>query len=306
MKQLSKAQTAFFLAFLVIMWGVNWPLSKAALAYSPPLLFAGIRTLIGGLLLLLVALPRLQKLRFKQTWHIYLISAILNISLFYGLQTIGLNYLPAGLFSAIVFFQPVLMGIFSWMWLGESMFALKLVGLAVGFAGVAVISAAGFSGHISVTGILLALGSAISWALGTVFMKKTGSRVDSIWMVALQLTIGSVFLLISGFSTESWSAIQWTAPFVISLLFISVFVIALGWLVFFMLVGSGEASKVASYTFLIPLISITVSALFLHEPLTFNLLAGLLFIVISICFVNSKPKKLKAANPLGIKGKAAQ
>lgn len=172
MKQLSKAQTAFFLAFLVIMWGVNWPLSKAALAYSPPLLFAGIRTLIGGLLLLLVALPRLQKLRFKQTWHIYLISAILNISLFYGLQTIGLNYLPAGLFSAIVFFQPVLMGIFSWMWLGESMFALKLVGLAVGFAGVAVISAAGFSGHISVTGILLALGSAISWALGTVFMKK--------------------------------------------------------------------------------------------------------------------------------------
>ncbi|MCY8812175.1 EamA family transporter, partial [Bacillus atrophaeus] len=48
------------------------------------------------------------------------------------------------------------------------------------------------------------------------------------------------------------------------------------------------------------------SALFLHEPLTFNLLAGLLFIVISICFVNSKPKKLKAANPLGIKGKAAQ
>lgn len=51
-------------------------------------------------------------------------------------------------------------------------------------------------------------------------------------MVALQLTIGSVFLLISGFWTESFSAIQWTAPFITSLLFISVFVIALGWLVF--------------------------------------------------------------------------
>ncbi|MCY7759991.1 DMT family transporter, partial [Bacillus inaquosorum] len=113
MKQLSKTQTAILLAFLVITWGINWPLSKAALAYSPPLLFAGIRTLIGGLLLVIVALPRIHKLRLKETWPIYLVSALLNITLFYGLQTIGLNYLPAGLFSAIVFFQPVLMGVFS-------------------------------------------------------------------------------------------------------------------------------------------------------------------------------------------------
>ncbi|MET1176158.1 EamA family transporter, partial [Paenibacillus amylolyticus] len=50
---------------------------------------------------------------------------------------------------------------------------------------------------------------------------------------------------------------------------------------------------VASYTFLIPLISITVSSIFLHEPLTVSLLAGLLLIVTSICFVNITPKKLK-------------
>lgn len=305
MKQLSKTRTALLLAFLVIMWGINWPLSKAALAYSPPLLFAGIRTLIGGLLLVIVALPRIHKLRLKETWPIYLISALLNITLFYGLQTIGLNYLPAGLFSAIVFFQPVLMGVFSWVWLGESMFAMKVIGLILGFAGVAVISAAGFGGHISVIGVLLALGSALSWALGTVYMKKTGSRVDSIWMVALQLTIGSVFLLISGLWTESFSAIQWTAPFITSLLFISVFVIALGWLIFFTLVGSGEASKVASYTFLIPLISIVASSIFLHEPLTYSLLAGLLLIVTSICLVNSKSKAQKAA-AICVNKKAAQ
>lgn len=172
MKQLSKTRTALLLAFLVIMWGVNWPLSKAALAYSPPLLFAGIRTLIGGLLLVIVALPRIHKLRLKETWPIYLVSALLNITLFYGLQTIGLNYLPAGLFSAIVFFQPVLMGVFSWLWLGESMFVMKVIGLILGFAGVAVISAAGFGGHISVIGVLLALGSAISWALGDGIYEK--------------------------------------------------------------------------------------------------------------------------------------
>ena len=65
-KQLSKIQTALMLAFLVTVWGINWPLTKAALAYSPPLLFAGIRTLIGGLLLLMVALPRFKSCVLKK------------------------------------------------------------------------------------------------------------------------------------------------------------------------------------------------------------------------------------------------
>lgn len=73
----------------------------------------------------------------------------------------------------------------------------------------------------------------------------------------------------------------------------------------FTLVGSGEASKVASYTFLIPLISIVASSIFLHEPLTLSLLAGLLLIVTSICLVNTKSKAQKAA-AIGINEKAAQ
>ncbi|MBE0171717.1 DMT family transporter [Bacillus spizizenii] len=74
---------------------------------------------------------------------------------------------------------------------------------------------------------------------------------------------------------------------------------------FFTLVGSGEASKVASYTFLIPLISIVASSIFLHEPLTYSLLAGLLLIVTSICLVNSKSKAQKAA-AICVNKKAAQ
>ncbi len=74
------------------------------------------------------------------------------------------------------------------------MYPLKIAGLILGFAGVAVISAPRFRGHISIAGILLALGSAVSWALGTVYVKRTGGRADSIWMVALQLLIGGVRL----------------------------------------------------------------------------------------------------------------
>ncbi|MEK4535894.1 DMT family transporter [Peribacillus sp. FSL K6-1552] len=290
MKQISRTNTALLLIFLVVVWGVNWPLSKMALNYTPPILFAGTRTILGGLILLIFALPRYKKLRFKKTWHFYLISASLNIILFYGLQTVGLGFAPAGLFSAIVFIEPVLLGVFCWIWLGESMYGLKIVGLILGFAGVAIISAGGFTGNVSAIGIILALGSALSWGLGTVFIKKTGDRVDSIWMVTLQLIMGGIFLLSVGSSVESWSNIQWELPFIINLLFISIFVIAFGWLAFFTLVGSGEASKVGSFTFLIPLIAILCSSFMLHEKITLNLLVGLLFILISILFVNIKLK----------------
>lgn len=300
MKQLSRSKSVLILTFLVLVWGVNWPLSKLALNYTPPLLFAGIRTLLGGLLLLIVALPRYKQLNFKKTWHLYIISAFLNIILFYGLQTVGLGYMPAGLFSAIVFIEPVLLGIFCWMWLGEVMYGLKIIGLILGFAGVAVISAGGFTGEISGIGVLLALGSALGWALGTVFVKKTGNRVDSIWMVTLQLIIGGIFLLCVGSKVESWSKIDWSLPFITNLLFISVFVIACGWLAFFTLVGSGDASKVGSYTFLIPLIAIVCSSFILHEQITLKLLIGLLFIVISICFVNIPLRNKKASTQVDI------
>nr|WP_213620892.1 DMT family transporter [Paenibacillus sp. J22TS3] len=288
---LSRSRTALLLAFLVLVWGINWPLSKHALLYSPPLLFAGLRLIIAGVLLLIVAIPRFKKLRFRETWPLYLISSLFNIVLYYGLQTVGLKYLPAGLFSAIVFLQPVLLGICAWLWLGERMYGLKIAGLVLGFLGVAVIGGGGLTGSLSPVGVSLALASAVSWTLGTVYMKRITDKVDAIWIATLQILIGGIVLLGYGLVTEKWSDIQWNTSFISDILFISVFVIAIGWLIFFKLVGSGEASTVGSYTFLIPVISIICSVLFMNESLTMNLIAGFFMIVGSIILVNATGKR---------------
>ncbi len=286
----TRLQSALLLLFLITVWGINWPLTKIALEHTPPVLFSGLRTLLGGIFLLIVALPRYRKLKFRETWKIYLFAALVNVILYYGLQTIGLNYLPAGLFSAIVFLQPVLVGVFSWLWLGESMYGLKLIGLILGFAGVGVISMGGFSGDLSVTGILLALGSALSWALGTIFVKKVAPIVDSIWLVTLQLIIGGFVMTVGGSQFESWADIDWNWTFVLCLLFIAIFVIAVGWIVFYYLIDTGEAGKVASFTFLIPLVAILIGTVFLNEPFTLSLLVGLVLILVSIYFVN-RPRR---------------
>ncbi|MDT3425427.1 drug/metabolite transporter (DMT)-like permease [Paenibacillus forsythiae] len=287
--------TVLLLTFLVLVWGINWPLSKIALEYAPPLLFSGIRTLIGGVLLILIGLPKAHLLRFKTLWPVYLSSALLSIVLYYGFQTIGLQYVPAGLFSAIVFLQPVLLGIFSWLWLGEAMHGQKMAGLALGFLGVGCLSAGGLTGSISLWGVLLALATALCWAFGTVYLKRMMDRVDMLWMTAMQITLGGLILLAAGSVAEPWQAIRWNLAFVAVTLFISVFVIALGWLVYFKLINEGEAGKVGSYTFLIPLVSIGASVLFLNEKITVNLVIGLLLVVISILLVNVRIQRQRAS-----------
>lgn len=293
MGELSRAKSIGLIAALVAMWGISWPIYKIALSYTPPILFAGMRTLFGGLLLALVILPKFRAIRLKQNWSNYLISAFFNAVVFYGLQTVGLRYLPEGLFTVIVYLQPVLIGLLTWLWLKESLSVLKMLGLVLGFVGVGLISATSLSGHVSPIGILLAIGTAVGWAIGTIYVKKVGNRVDALWLVAFQCIVGGIVMTGLGLCVENGSAIVWNLPYLVGLVYGAVFGIPISWVVFFTLVRSGDASKVASFTFLVPLIAIFIGTLFLHEPFTVYLLVGLVLIVFSIYFVNRKSKRLQ-------------
>ncbi|MDB4866435.1 MAG: yvbV [Cohnella sp.] len=290
MQPLSRSKTIVLITFLVLVWGISWPIYKIALDYTPPLLFAALRTFIGGLLLVVLYIKKRNLIRWKDNWPIYVISAIFNVALFYGLQTVGLMYVPSGLFSVIVYLQPVLVGIMAWIWLGESMTAAKIVGLIIGVLGVAAVSAGGLSGHVAAIGIVMAVVTAISWAIGTVYVKKVSAKVDSIWLVAFQCIIGGLVLTGAGSATESWSAIVWNGPLWTGLIFGIVLGISASWMVYFTLINAGDASKVASYTFLVPLISVISGTLFLHEPFTMDLILGLVLIAVSIYLVNRKSK----------------
>ncbi|MBE1442794.1 DMT family transporter [Paenibacillus sp. OAS669] len=290
MKQLSPIRQTGLIAALVILWGVSFPINKMMLQYTPPLLFAGMRTLAGAILLMLLMLPKRKQIQWKQHKHVYILSSLLNVVLFFGLQTYGLKMMSSGLFSVLVYLQPVLVALFAWIWLGEHMSVLKGIGLTFGILGVAAISTRGEAGHISTIGVMLGIGTSISWALGTVYVKKVSSVVHFMWLAALQCLIGGIILIIAGSLAEPWSEIQWNPIFWSGLGFSSIFGVTGSWILYFTLVNSGEASVVTSYTFLVPIVSVLTGMLFLHESFTLYLLLGLIFIGISIGMVNLKPK----------------
>ncbi|MGI2328604.1 DMT family transporter [Planococcus sp. YIM B11945] len=280
------------LLFLVFIWGFSWSIYKVALDYTPPILFAGFRSFFGGLMLALVLVPSWKRIKWRENWKAYCISALLNAVLFYGLQTIGLEYLPGGLFSVLIYLQPVLIGLFAWLWLGETMTVLKVSGLVVGFLGILVISANSLSGTLSITGIVLAILAALSWALGVVYVKKVSGQVDSMWMVALQFIIGGLVLSAAGSTVENVSDIVWNFPYVAGLIYGATLGIPVAFVIYFHLINKGEASKVAAFTFLVPLIAVLTGTVFMNEPVTYTLAIGLVLIVLSIYLVNRKPRSL--------------
>ncbi|WP_303967602.1 DMT family transporter [Sporosarcina ureae] len=284
-------KSTFALVVLVVIWGVSWPIYKLSIVYAPPLLFSGMRALLGGSLIMLLMFKLRDRLQWRQHWRKYSISALFNTVLFFGLHTIGLHYLPGGLFSVLVYFQPVLLGLFAWMWLGETMTPIKVTGLLIGFIGIIVVSAEHFTAQLSILGVVFGVLTAFFWALGVVYVKKVSEEVDAYWMVAMQFTIGGVVLLVLGSMTESWSAIEWESMYLFGLGFGATMGIPVAYIIYYSLIRAGEASKIAVFTFLVPVISVFISTVFVGEPMTHTLWVGLLLVVLSICFVNYRKKE---------------
>ncbi|MGA4517155.1 DMT family transporter [Solibacillus silvestris] len=291
-----KKSTAALIA-LILIWGASWPINKLAVPYSPPLLYAGLRALLGGILLTVIIWKTRKRVNWRENWKKYCIGAFFNTILFFGLQTAGLLYLPSGLFSVLVYFQPILLGLFAWLLLGEYLSPVKILGLFLGFVGVAVVSVDGLTVHVSAIGVTLGLLTAVSWAFGVIYVKKISKEVDAYWMVALQCIIGGVFLLGTGSVFESWSAIEWNRNYLSGLGFGATIGIPLAYILYYNLVNAGEASKVGSYTFLIPIVAVLLGVLFLGETVTHSLVIGMLLVAISIYFVNFQYKtKSKSIN----------
>ncbi|MFJ7826329.1 DMT family transporter [Psychrobacillus sp. NPDC096623] len=290
MKNVFKKSTMLLL-FLIFVWGASWPIYKIALPFTPPILFAGMRATLGGVFLAIILYNKRDKIKWRENWRFYSISALLNTTLFFGIQTVGLNFLPGGLFSILVYFQPVLLGLFAWIWLGEFMTPGKIIGLLIGFIGIAIVSLDGLTFHVSVIGVVLGLMTAIFWALGVIYVKKVSQQVNAFWMVSMQCIIGGFVLIIFGGIFEDFSDIVWNSEYVGALSFGSILGIPLAQLVYYKLIREGEASKVGSFTFMVPIIAVILGAVFLDEPVTYLLVLGLIMVGLSIFIVNYRSKK---------------
>ena len=195
-----------FLAITSVGWGFNWPVTKYLLSELPPLTLRGVTGVIGAVLLAALAILRRQSLKVDSAlWPRLMLAALLNVTGWMVLMGLALLWLPASEAALIAYTMPVWASMLAWPVLGERPTMLRTIALVMAFAGLAAIMGGnGFTASAAkLPGIIMALGGAIGFALGTVLAKKFPLQMPPIPAAAWQIGLGCFPIAIVGLLIET-------------------------------------------------------------------------------------------------------
>ena len=275
------------IALLVVAWGSTFTAIEVGLDHAPPVLFGGIRSVLGGALVAVVAWARTGPPDLRRTWKVQVVLTWWSVVVFFTLQTLAIDELPSGLAAVLIYLQPLLVAVVAWRLLGESMDVAKVAGLVIGFTGIVLVSSGAFEGHLSAAGVVYAVLGAVAWTIGTVVFKRHHRSLDVLWAVAIPFFAGGVVLTVLGAATEG-TAISWSPGFVAALAYASVVGTALAWVLWLGLVAVGEAGRASSYIFMVPVVALLLGVVLLGETFRMSLVGGSILVVTGVHLVNRR------------------
>lgn len=240
----------------VLLWSTGFIGAKLGLPYAEPLTFLSTRYVLVISLMTLLALatrapwPRDR----RQVFHIGMSGVLVHAFYLGGVFTAIHRGLPAGVTALVVGVQPLLTALGAGWLLKEPVTRRQWLGLALGFAGVAIVvtQRPGALGELPAPGTLMpALVALAGITAGTLYQKRfcpsfdlrTGSVVQFLPTLALSALVAA--------RTENLH-VQWTGEFVFALGWL-VLVLSLGAITLLnLLIRSGSAVNVASLFYLTP------------------------------------------------------
>jgi drug/metabolite transporter (DMT)-like permease len=270
---------------LSILWGTAFMAIKAGLAYIPPVLFAGFRYDIAGVIMLGYAAYATDNWRpqSRSDWATVAVGSVLIIALYNAFLFIGQQGVTSGVAAILVALNPILATGFSRVFLpDERLTTVGVIGLLLGIVGVALVARPNPSNLL--TNDFVAAGfvllAAVCVALGSVLVQRTESSISTEGMVAWSNALGAVILhLVSaGLPSESISSVTISPGSVIAVVYLAVFASAIGYFIYFDLLDRLGAIEINLVSYAAPIFAAISGWLVLNE--TLDLLSIIGFIVI--------------------------
>lgn len=289
---MSRRGWLLFLALSVI-WGVPYLLIRVAVEDIDPLLVAFGRTLIGALILLPIALHTKALAPVLRRWRPLLLFTAAEITgpwLLLGHAETRLTSSTAGLLIAVV---PLIAAVIV-TWLGhDRLDARRLIGLGVGFAGVAAL--VGLDIHLSDLPAVCAVAlTALGYAIGPVIITRSLRDVPPLGVVTGALIMATVGY--APFTPFVWPA-RITADAAWSVLGLGIVCTAIAFVLFFALVADAGPARATVITYANPVVAVVLGMLVLSEPLTIGMAIGLPLIIIGSA-VGTAPTRTPATTGL--------
>nr|WP_281417378.1 DMT family transporter [Plastoroseomonas hellenica] len=250
-------------------WGLNWPAMKLLVGELPPLALRAWPGLAGAAILACLALAMGESLAVRAAVlpRLILIS-LLNVTSWMGLAIFSLYWLSASEAAITCYTMPIWTVIFAWPVLGERPTARRLIALAIGFAGVAVL----MLGHgieiglAKLPGVLFASGAALLFAIGTVVTKRWPVTMPPLAGAAWQVGIGCVPLMALSLAFEAVDPASVPASRWLLLAYAALVPLCICYAGWFAALRRLPASVASVGTLMAPVVGVIASATALGEP----------------------------------------
>ena len=276
---------------ICVIWGTTFAAIRVAIETIPTFLVSGVRFLIAGFLLLLIA--KLSGARFPASareWRDQVIAGVLMAGVANTLVVYAEHALSSGLAALLAATIPIWMAALEAVLGIASLTPKRIAGLVLGFGGVGLLVAPAI-GHIDLSlRFVLAVGamqvSAICWNGGTLIARRHRTSAAPMAAAVVQMLSGGAAMMLAAFAsgqhpTQSMLSIRSS----IALLYLAVLGSVVAYTAYNYAQMKLSAGKVSSYAYVNPAIAVLTGALFLREPVTLRMIASMAIILSGVALI---------------------
>ncbi len=290
-------QVLILLAFFAIyvIWGSTYMLNKMAVAELPPFKLASIRFGIASLIIFGIA--KVMKISLKITKRQLINASVAGfffLTFGNGVVVWALKYVDSGFAALEISAQPLVVLIMMRVLQGKKIQSMSFIGVVLGIIGIYLLVSQKeiISKEGSVIGMLMIFACMLSWAYGSLFVAKADLPSNFFVNTGYQMLAGGIMLLVvSLIFGEEWTLpTQWSTNVQWSMILLIIFGSIVAFTSFNYLLKEVSPEKVATNTYVNPIIALILGWYFLNEEITLQSIIAAVVLLTGVYFINTKKK----------------
>ena len=293
----SQSPILIILAFfsIYVIWGSTYLLNKIAVLELPPFMLASIRFVVAGILIFIIAKLMGKRItislrQFKNTT----IAGFLFLTFGNGVVVWALKFVDSGFAALEISAQPLIILLLMRVLQGKKIQMMSVIGVILGFIGIYLLVSQKqiISQENSMLGMLMIFACMLSWGYGSLFVGKADLPRNYLVNTGYQMLTGGIMLMISSllFGEEWTSPIEWSSRVQYSMLLLIVFGSIVAFTSFNYLLKVVSPEKVATSTYVNPIIALGLGWYFLNEQITLQSIIAAIVLLTGVYFINTKRK----------------
>lgn len=293
----SKNTIFIILAFfsIYVIWGSTYLLNKIAVSELPPFMLASMRFMTAGILIFIIVKLMGKSLAITKRQLVNTtIAGFLFLTLGNGVVVWALKYVDSGFAALEISSQPLVVLILMRVFQGKKIEAMSVLGVILGVIGIFLLVSQKevVSQEDSIIGMVMIFFCMVSWASGSLFVGKADLPSNYFVNTGYQMFIGGFILLIGSLIFgESWSfPNEWSEKVQWSMVLLVIFGSIVAFTSFNFLLKKVSPDKVATSTYVNPIIALLLGWYFLNEEITTQSIVAAVVLLTGVYFINTKKK----------------